>query len=178
MQSRACSGFAEPQPTLAIVISITSAKLQKIPEITKLFGDFFQRKKCAKGNLFLYGREFRPLLTSPNSGEELGAGYSPPKLGGARGGLNKRNGSGFSPPLAPPDSGGESYGCTKGLLCTFICSEKEIGRDYLAVSEIVRIFAGGLQYTFAAYESIERTKRRYGIRTHRSLLRHFTAIAR
>ena len=73
MQSRACSGFAEPQPTLAIVISITSAKLQKIPETTKLFGDFFQRKKCAKGNLFLYGREFRPLLTSPDSGEEFWA---------------------------------------------------------------------------------------------------------
>ena len=36
-------------------------------------------------------RPFRPLLTSPDSGEELSAADSPPKLGGARGGLNKRN---------------------------------------------------------------------------------------
>jgi hypothetical protein len=49
MQSRACSGFAEPQPTLAIVISITSAKLQKFSETAKHFGDFFQRKSTQKG---------------------------------------------------------------------------------------------------------------------------------
>jgi hypothetical protein len=52
MQSRACSGFAEPQPTLAIVISITVAKLQKIPETAKHFRKYFQRKSAQKEIFF------------------------------------------------------------------------------------------------------------------------------
>jgi hypothetical protein len=46
VQSRACSGFAEPQPSLAIVISITIAKLLLFSEFSKQFLNFFHTFSC------------------------------------------------------------------------------------------------------------------------------------
>jgi hypothetical protein len=58
------------------------------------------------------GDPSRPPLTQ---GRNSPPQNSPPKLGGARGGLKKRNGSWFRPPLAPPDSGGETITSAAGL---------------------------------------------------------------
>ena len=72
MQSRACSGFAEPQPTLAIVISITSAKVQKFSETTKHFERNFQNILATRHEVTLclqrtfFKEKHTPLLRADN----------------------------------------------------------------------------------------------------------------
>ena len=54
MQNRARSSYAEPQPTVAVVISITTAKLVNIFHTSKYFDKNFQNKFR---NIFSLGRE-------------------------------------------------------------------------------------------------------------------------